>query len=92
MCLWNRAQRIVVTFGGWAVFVLATLLVLGLLSLDFYFMLCLLGFLVIAHMSGPFISRPPWRSRVNLVIVAGIVAFVLIVAGKVLDILQIRLF
>ena len=88
----TKAQRIVVMTGGWAVFVLATLLVLNLLSLELYFMLCLIGFLVIAQMSGPFVSRPLWRSRVNLVIVAGIVAFGLIVAGKVLGMLQIRLF
>jgi hypothetical protein len=90
--LTTKAQRIVMTFGGWAFFVLATLLIFNVLSLEFYFMLCLIGFLVIVQMSGPFISRPKWRSRVNWVIVASIFLFLVIVIGKVLDILQIRLF
>jgi hypothetical protein len=88
----TKAQRIVMTFGGWAFFVLATLLIFNVLSLEFYFMLCLIGFLVIVHMSGPFISRPKWRSRLNWFIVASIIIFFLIVIGKVLDILKIRLF
>jgi hypothetical protein len=88
----TKAQQIVMTFGGWAVFVLATLLVFDVLSIELYFMLCLIGFLVIAHISGPFISRPQWRSRVNLVIAVGILAFALIILAKVLDILKIRLF
>ena len=88
----TKAQRIVMIFGGLAVLLLAALLVFNVLSLELYFMLCLISFLVIAQMSGPFISRPRWRSRINTVIVVGIVVFVLIVLGKVLDILRIRLF
>jgi hypothetical protein len=80
------------TFGGWAFFVLATLLIFNVLSIEFYFMLCPIGFLVIAQMSGPFISRPKWRSRINLIMVVSVFTFLLIVIGKVLDILQIRLF
>jgi hypothetical protein len=82
----------VMTFGGLAVFLLAVLLLFNILSLEIYFMLCLISFLVIVQMSGPFISRPRWRSRVNVVIAISIVGFVLIVMGKVLDILHIRLF
>jgi hypothetical protein len=88
----TKAQRIVMTFGGLAVFLLATLLIFDVLSLELYFMLCLIGFLVIVQTSGPFISRPRWRSRINIAIIAGIVVFALIVTGKILDILGIRLF
>ena len=69
----TRSQRIALTFGGWAVLVMAVLLLLNFLSLELYFILCLIGFLVLVGVSGPFFSRPPWRSRVNLVIAAGIV-------------------
>jgi hypothetical protein len=88
----TKAQRIVMIFGGMAVFLLAALLIFDVLSLELYFMLCLISFLVVAQMSGPFIARPRWRSRINLVIVVGIVVFFLIVVGKVLDILHIRIF
>jgi hypothetical protein len=80
------------TFGGLAVLLLAALLIFNVLSLELYFMLCLISFLVIAQMSGPFISRPRWRSRINIVIIVSIAVFVLIVISKVLDILHIRLF
>jgi phosphatidylserine synthase len=82
----------VTTLGAWAVFVMAILLVFNALSFELYFILCLIGFLVITQMSGPRISRPQWRSRVNLVIIVGVVVFIIIVTGKVLDILHIRLF
>jgi hypothetical protein len=82
----------VMTFGGLAVLLMAVLLLFNILSLEIYFMLCLISFLVLVQMSGPFISRPKWRSRVNVVIAISIVGFILIVLGKVLDILQIRLF
>lgn len=88
----TRAQRIVMTFGGWAFLLIATLLIFDVLSLELYFMLCLIGFLVIVHTTGPFVSRPRWRSRINLVIAAGILILALIVAGKIFDILRIRLF
>jgi hypothetical protein len=88
----TKAQRIVMIFGGLAVLLLAVLLVFDALSLELYFVLCLICFLVVAQMSGPFASRPRWRSRINTVIVVGIVVFVLIVIGKVLDILRIRIF
>lgn len=88
----TRAQRIVMTFGGLASVVLAVLMLFGALGFELYFMLCLLGFMAIVHLGGPFIARPRWRSRANLVILAGICVFALIVLNKVLDILKIRPF
>lgn len=90
--MWTRAQRIVMVFGGMASVVLAVLLLFGGLSFELYFMLCLLGFIAVVHAGGPFVARPRWRSRANLVILAGMVIFALIVLNKVLDILKIRPF
>jgi hypothetical protein len=82
----------VVTFGGLASLTLAVLMLFNVLSFELYFMLCLLGFMAIVHLNGPFVFRPAWRSRANVVIFVGIVVFVLIVMGKVFEILKIRLF
>ena len=87
--LLTKSQRIVVIFGAWAFFALALLAVFGSLTFEYFFVLCLIGFLVIVELSGPFAARPRWRSRVNAVILLGVVVFALIVAGKVLAILGI---
>lgn len=88
----TKSERIVITFGAWAFLALAVLAVFGSLSFEYFFVLCLIGFLVIVELSGPFASRPRWRSRVNVVILLGVAVFALIVVQKVLDILGIRLF
>lgn len=90
--LLTKSQRIVVIFGAWAFLALAVLAVFGSLSFEYFFVLCLIGFLVIVELSGPFASRPRWRSRVNAVILLGVVVFTLIVVKKVLDILGIKPF
>jgi 4-amino-4-deoxy-L-arabinose transferase-like glycosyltransferase len=87
-----KSQRIVVVFGAWAFLALAILAVFGSLGFEYFFVLCLIGFLVIVELSGPFASRPRWRSRVNTVILLGVVVFSLIVVKKVLDILGIKPF
>jgi 4-amino-4-deoxy-L-arabinose transferase-like glycosyltransferase len=89
--LLTKSQRIVVTFGAWVFLALAILTVFQSLSFEYIFVLCLIGFLVIVELSGPFASRPRWRSRVNVVILLGVIVFSLIVLEKVLDILGIRL-
>ncbi len=88
----TKSQRIVVISGAWAVLALAVLSVFGSLGFEYFFVLCLIGFLVIVELSGPFASRPRWRSRVNAVILVGVVVFGLIVVGKVLEILNVKLF
>jgi hypothetical protein len=90
--LLTKSQGIVVIFGAWAFLALAVLAVSTSLSFEYFFVLCLIGFLVIVELSGPFASRPRWRSRVNLVILIGVLVFSLVVAIKVIDILGITLF
>jgi hypothetical protein len=77
-----KSQRIVVIFGAWAFLALAVLAVFGSLSYEYFFVLCLIGFLVIVELSGPFASRPRWRSRVNAVILPDVVVFALIASMK----------
>jgi hypothetical protein len=89
--LFTKSQRIVVIFGAWTFLALAVLAVFGSLSYEYFFVLCLIGFLVIVELSGPFASRPRWRSRVNVVILVGVILFAMIVVKKVLDILNIPL-
>ncbi len=85
----TRSQRLVYLFGGWMFVVLALLALFNSVSFEYFFVLCLIGFLVIVELSGPFTVRPAWRSRVNIAIVLGVLAFSLIVLEKVLAILGI---
>ncbi len=76
-------------FGGWMLAVLALLALFRSLSYEYFFVLCLIGFLVIVELSGPFTVRPAWRSRVNIAIALGVFIFSIIVINKVLAILGI---
>jgi hypothetical protein len=78
-------------FGGWILGVLTLLAMFNSISYEYFFVLCLIGFLIIVELSGPFTVRPAWRSRVNIVIAIGVIIFSLIVIKKVLDILNITL-
>ena len=85
----TRGQRLVYLFGGWMFAVLFLLALFDSVSYEYFFVLCLIGFLVIVELSGPFTVRPAWRSRVNVAIILGVLVFSLIVVEKVLAILGI---
>lgn len=85
----TKSQKLVCTFGAWVFLVLAALVLFGSLDYEYFFVLCLIGFLIIVELSGPFTTKPAWRSRVNIVIAIGVLVFGLIVVNKVLDILGI---
>ena len=86
-----KSQKMVYIFGGWILGVLTLLAMFNSISYEYFFVLCLIGFLIIVELSGPFTVRPAWRSRVNIVIAIGVIIFSLIVIKKVLDILNITL-
>jgi len=88
----TKSQKLSYIFGAWVFAVLALLTLFQSLDPEYFFVLCLIGFLIIVELSGPFTVRPEWRKRVNVAIVVGVFIFGLIVANKVLNILGIRLF
>jgi hypothetical protein len=88
----TKSQRLVYVFGVWMLAVLTVLALLDSLSLEYFFVLGLIGFLIIVELSGPFTVKPAWRSRVNIVIAFGVLVFAFIVMTKVLNILGITLF
>jgi len=88
----TKSQKLSYIFGAWVFVVLALLTLFQSLDPEYFFVLCLIGFLIIVELSGPFTVRPEWRKRVNVAIVVGVFIFGLIVANKVLNILGIRLF
>jgi hypothetical protein len=87
----TKGQKIVYTFGGWVLLVLALLLLFNSLSYEYFFVLCLIGFLIIVELSGPYTVRPKWRLWVNIFILIGTLIFAIIVGQKVLDIVGITI-
>lgn len=92
LIMMTKNYQLIYVFGAWMFIVLALLTLFQSLSPEYFFVLCLIGFLIIVELSGPFTVRPEWRRRVNIVIIVGVLLFGLIVAEKVLDILGMKLF
>ncbi len=87
--MWTKSQKLVYVFAGWVLLVLTLLTLFHSLSFEYFFVLCFIGFLIIVELSGPFTVKPKWRSRLDIIIVVGVLVFAVIVAQKVLDIIGI---
>jgi len=68
----------------------ATLLVLVLLeafSFELFFVVSLIGFLVVTELTAPFSITPAWRKRLRWLILAGLLVFAYVVVKRILAIL-----
>ncbi len=63
------------------------LAVLEALSLELFFVLSLIGFLVIIELTAPLNVTPEWRARLRWLIAAGLLVFGYIVVRRILAIL-----
>ena len=63
------------------------LAVLGALSLELFFVLSLIGLLVVIELTAPFDVTPAWRSRLKWLILVGLLGFAFIVIRRILAIL-----
>jgi len=83
----NRRLRFVHAQVAW---MLASLLVLSLLgeaTLELFFVLSLIGFLVVTELTAPFAVTPDWRARLTWFVVLGLVGFAYVVVRRILAIL-----
>ena len=68
----------------------ATVLVLALLasvSYELFFILSLIGLLVVTELTAPFNVTPAWRARLKWLILAGLLVFGYIVVRRIIEIL-----
>lgn len=84
----SKSQQLVVLLGAWALLALTILLLFGSLSITFYFTIAFLGFIILSALISPYTVKPAWKSRLNLVALAGLVLFCLAVVVKAIFILQ----
>ncbi len=88
----TKSQKLVFIFAAWALLALTALTLFHMLSYEYFFILCLIGFPIIVMAIGPYTVKPAWRSRANIVVVLGAIAFAALMVVEMLDIVGIRLF
>lgn len=87
-----RRLRFVHGVVAWMLGSLLALVVLSSLSAELFFVLSLVGFLVVVELTAPFDLTPAWRRRLRWVVLAGLLVFGYVVVRRVLAILPPGLF
>lgn len=72
---------------AWMLGVVVVLAVLGALELELFFVLSLIGFLVVVELTAPVAVSPTWRQRLPWFIAIGLLIFGYIVVRRILEIL-----
>jgi len=67
--------------------VVLVLSLLGSLSLELFFVLSLIGLLIVVELTAPFRITPQWRKRLWVFIALGLAGFGLVVIRRILEIL-----
>ncbi|ADJ13876.1 hypothetical protein C497_16897 [Halalkalicoccus jeotgali B3] len=63
------------------------LTLLGTLTVELFFVLSLIGFLVVTELTAPFAVTPQWRTRLKWLIGLGLLVFGAIVVRRIIEIL-----
>lgn len=72
--------------------VVVVLALLGSLELELFFVLSLIGFLVVVELTAPIAVTPTWRRRIPWFIGVGLLVFAVIVVRRILAILPPEVF
>ena len=67
-----------------------SLAVLGVLTLELFFVVSFVGFLVVAEFTTPVTISPAWRRRLRWVAILGFLTLMVIVAGRVSEVLGVE--
>lgn len=88
----SRRLRFVHAQAAWLLAALLALTLLEALSLELFFVVSLVGFLVVIQLTAPFNVTPRWRRRLTWFIAVGLAVFGYIVVKRILEILPRGLF
>lgn len=83
----RRRQRFVHGTVAWMLGAVVVLVLLESLTLELFFVVSLIGFLVVTELTAPFNLTPRWRSRLKWLILIGLAVFGYIVVRRILAIL-----
>jgi len=82
-----RRQRFILGQAVWMLGTLVVLATLSSLSFDLFFVVSLIGFLVVVELTAPFNLTPWWRARLKWIIVIGLAGLGYVVIRRTLTIL-----
>ena len=72
---------------AWMLAAVLALSLLGSFSYELFFVLSLIGLLIVTELTAPFAVTPDWRRRLRWLILLGLVGFGIIVVRRILEIL-----
>ena len=84
----SRRIRFVSGTVAWMLLSIIILALLNSLSIDLFFILSLIGFLIVVELSAPFSVQPKWRRRLWVVIAIGILIFMYIAGKRIFEIIE----
>lgn len=83
----QRQHRFITGTVAWCLGAVLVLVLLDSLTFELFFVVSLIGFLVITELTAPFAVRPAWRRRLKWLIGLGLLVFAYIVVKRILAIL-----
>jgi hypothetical protein len=83
----TRRLRFIHAQLAWMLGVILLLALLGSLTVELFFVISLIGLLIIVELTAPFRITPQWRKRLWVLIGLGLLGFGVIVIRRILDIL-----
>lgn len=83
----RRRYRFVTGNLAWQLAAALLLTALGALTLELFFVVSLIGFLVVTELTAPFHVTPAWRRRLRWVVALGLLVFGVVVVKRILAIL-----
>jgi hypothetical protein len=83
----GRRQRFLHAQVAWMAATALALTLLDALTYELFFVVSLIGFLVVTELTAPFGITPRWRRRLRYVVALGLVVFAYVVIRRILEIL-----
>ncbi len=83
----RRRRQFVSGQVAWMASVMIVLTAIGSLSLELFFVVSLIGLLIVTELTAPLNVTPRWRKRLRVIIVLGLLAFAYIVVRRIMEIL-----
>ncbi len=77
---------------AWMLATAMVLVLLGSLSYELFFVVSLLGFLIVTELTAPIVITPAWRRRLRWIIALGLLGFAYVVVRRILEILPPEVF
>ena len=83
----RRRQRFIHFQTGWMLATLFLLVVLNALTLELFFLISLIGLLIVVEFTAPFAVTPQWRARLRWIILLGLIGFGYVIVQRILALL-----